>query len=513
MNRRFEMFQYRQALVRMRQGDTDRDIARSGLMGRKKLSRLRERAAARGWLSPDQPPPEEAELAAVFGKKGPLPASCVSSLEAHRSRIAAWADAGVSGTAIHAALRRHHGFSGSYSAVRRMLASIEAARPPKATTILEFAPAEAAQVDFGAGPLITDCRTGVSFKSWFFVMTLCWSRHQYAEFVRDQTVETWLACHRRAFEWFGGVVGRVIIDNPKCAITRACTRDPEVQRAYGELAEGYGFRISPCPPADPAKKGIVESGVKYVKGNFLPLREFRSLDDANHQLNEWVSEVAGNRCHGRTRERPLTRFAEAERALLAALPDVPPALATWEKLKVHRDAHVQSGQCLYSAPHRLVGQELWVRLTPTSVQLFHEHQLVATHPRLKDPGKRSTVREHLPPEAAAYHLHHPQWCREEATRIGSACAALIEALFADRVLDNLRAAQGVLRLAKSYGVLRLEAACARALSFGSPRYRTVKTILAKGLDQQPREPAFEALADTYTRGGRFCRDAQSLLCH
>jgi transposase len=116
-------------------------------------------------------------------------------------------------------------------------------------------------------------------RTWCFVMTLCWSRHQYVEFVWDQSVATWLGCHRRAFEWFGAVPERLIIDNPKCAITRACTRDPVVQRAYAECAEGYGFRIDPCPPADPAKKGIVEAGVKYVKGNFLPTRSFRDLAD------------------------------------------------------------------------------------------------------------------------------------------------------------------------------------------------------------------------------------------
>jgi transposase len=110
------------------------------------------------------------------------------------------------------------------------------------------------QVDFGAGPPITDVHTGEIFKTWFFVMTLAWSRHQYAEFVRDQTVATWLGCHRRAFEWFGGVALRVTIDNAKCAITRACVYEPEVQRSYGECAEGYGFKIDPCPPRDLQKK-------------------------------------------------------------------------------------------------------------------------------------------------------------------------------------------------------------------------------------------------------------------
>jgi transposase len=511
-NRRFEMYQYRQVLVRMRQGDTDRDIERSGLMGRKKLSRLRKTAQDHDWLAAERPLPEDAELAAVFQER-PLPASCVSSLVDHRERITAWVQAGVAGTAIHAALVRNHGYAGSYSSVRRLLQAIDASTPPAATCRLDFEPGEAAQVDFGAGPVMADVMTGASFKTWFFVMTLAWSRHQYVEFVRDQTVETWLACHRNAFQWFNGVVARVIIDNPKCAITRACTRDPEVQRAYAECAEGFGFRISPCPPADPRKKGIVESGVKYVKRNFLPLREFRSLADANRQVADWVMGEAGNRCHGTTREKPLTRFASVEKALLLPLPTVPPVLATWVKVTVHPDTHVKFGLCLYSVPFRLVGQELWLRATHTSVQVFHEHQLIASHPRLKDPGRRSTVRDHQPPQAQAYQLHDPQWCLQEATRIGSACAALIEALFADRVLDNLRAAQGIVRLAKTYGSARLEAACVRALSFGSPRYRTVKTILAKGLDQQAAQTSFDALTETYTRGGRFCRDTKSLLTH
>lgn len=119
-------------------------------------------------------------------------------------------------------------------------------------------------------------------------MTLAWPRHQYAEFVRDQTVATWLGCHRRAFEWFGGCVSRVIIDNAKCAITKACVHDPQVQRAYAECAEGYAFKIDACPPEDSAKKGIVESGVKFIKRSLVPLREFRDLADANRQLHAWV---------------------------------------------------------------------------------------------------------------------------------------------------------------------------------------------------------------------------------
>jgi hypothetical protein len=342
-------------------------------------------------------------------------------------------------------------------------------------------------------------------------MTLAWSRHQYAELVTDQKVFTWLGCHRRAFEWFGGAPSKLIIDNPKCGVTRACYYDPEVQRAYGEFAEGYGFLISPCPPRDAKKKGIVESGVKYIKWAFLPLREFRSLADGNRQLADWVMGPAGNRIHGTTKQRPLTRFTEVERALLRPLPDIPPELASWSHLTLHGNCHLQFDNCYYSAPYRLLHKKLWVRATEKTVQVFHDHELVAVHPRAYKPGSRSTVDEHLPPEAIAYKMRDPQWCLKQASEIGPQCLRLIEALFAHRVLDNLKAAQGVISKAKKYGAARLEAACARAMLFDDPRYRTVKTILERGLDQKPLEPPRASLSGVYTGAGRFTRGGQDLL--
>jgi transposase len=497
----------------MRQGDSDRDIASARLMGRSKLKTVRQVALNQGWLDPGRPLPDDAELAGIFGRNPKLPRSCVSTLEPFRDLLQGWFDADVQGTTIFSALQRNHGYTGSYSAVRRFLLHLKAERGVTATTILEWAPADAVQVDFGAGPVLTH-ESGIALKTWFFVMTLCWSRHQYAEIVLDQTVETWLACHRRAFEWFGGCPGRVIIDNAKCAITKACMYDPEVQRSYASAAEAYSFRIDACPPRDPQKKGIVESGVKYVKRSFVPLREFRDLADANRQLRGWVMEQAGVRDHGTTREQPLARFA-IEKPLLTALPDVPPVLAVWGEVKVHTDGHVVYKKVLYSVPFTLVGKQLWLKATDTVVQVFHRHELVATHARKRKPGDRSTVRDHQPPEAQAWLEHDPQWCLARAKEIGPACHAVILALFNNTVLVNLRGAQGIVRMREKYGDARLNAACERALTFSSPKYRTIKTILDKGLDSQPAAapPQPPAPADTYLNGGRFGRDLQSILLH
>ena len=252
------MFQYRQVLVRLREGDSDRQIGRSGQMGREKVAAFRGLAMREGWLDAGRPVPTEEVIAAAVGTARRA-RSTVSTVEPWREQIAGWLDQGVQGKAIHAALCRDHGFAGSYSAVHRLILSIRAAAPVAATVRLHFAPAEAAQVDFGTGPMLPDA-DGVLRRTWAFVMTLAFSRHQYVEFVWDQTAVTWLGCHRRAFEWFGGVPQRLIIDNAKCAITRACRTEPTVQRAYAECAEGYGFRIDACPPREPQLKGIVEAG-------------------------------------------------------------------------------------------------------------------------------------------------------------------------------------------------------------------------------------------------------------
>jgi transposase len=504
------MYHYRQSLVRMRQGESDRQIAATKLMGRRCAGALRRQAKAQGWLDPARPLPRDEELAAVLCQPKHERAQAQSSLQPFSEVVERWWSEGINGTTIYAALKRQHGFTGSYSSVSRYLRGL-AEKTPRVTTVLEFAPGEAAQVDFGKGPEIVDVHTGEVFKTWVFVMVLAWSRHQYAELVRDQSVETWLGCHRRAFEHVNGVPGKIIIDNPKCAITKACYYDPQVQRSYADYAEGYGFLVSPCPVADPQKKGRVESGVKYVKNNFMPLREFRDLADANRQLMDWVMSDAGNRIHGTTRTPPLKRFVETERALLKPLPRTPPECARWATAKLHGDCHIQLEHCRYSAPWRLVGQTLDVRISETTVRVYHHHELKALHPRLRRPGQRHTLDEHLPPEHVAYKMRDPQWCLKQAEATGPHCHRFVQRLFEHRVLDRLRAAQGVVGLDKRYGATRLEAACRRALYFDNITYRAVRVILEKGLDQHADpQQCFDQLSDAYTGAGRFARDTRKL---
>jgi transposase len=503
------MYEIRQVIQRLRLGESQRAVARTQRIGRTTVGSIERMAASQGWLDPAVPMPDDATLAASF--KTPRKGSQnVSSVAPFREQVLAWHAQGIQATTIRQALARTHGYTGSLSAIYRFL-NREAVVPPPATVMLEFAVGELAQVDFGCGPPIADGPSGESIKTWIFVMTLAWSRHQYAEIVRNQSVETWLACHRHAFEWFNGVPRKIRIDNPKCAITRACYHEPTVQRAYGELALGYRFLIDPCPVRDPAKKGIVEAGVKFIKRSFVPLRVFRDLAHANEQLQAWILGEAGGRVHGSTRERPLERFVQSEQALLQSLPAMAPECPAWVKAKLHGNCHVQFDYCYYSAPFGLVGQTLWLEVAPAAVRLYLGHELVAIHPRLFKPGQRSTVADHLPPDAQAYFMRDPQWCLAQAKTVGPACVALIEALFAHRVVEHLRAAQGVMRLREQFGASRLEAACSRALNFGSPTYRTVKQILKDGLDRQSELLERVELEAPYRGAGRFSRNSSERL--
>lgn len=503
------MYEVRQILQRLRMGESIRQVARTQQVGRATVTAIHNVAVEQRWLDPSTPIPADTILTAFFKLPRKAPQNS-SSVEPYRAEILKWHAQGINAVTMRRALNEKHGYSGSVDSLYRFLRR-EVPELPVATMMLDFAVAEMAQVDFGCGPAITDRVTGERYKTWIFVCTLAWSRHQYAEVVRNQSIETWLACHRHAFEWFNGVPQKIRIDNLKAAITKACYYEPTVQRSYAELALGYSFMIDPCPVEDPQKKGRVESGVKYVKNNFVPLREFHSVAHANELLHTWIMGEAGNRIHGSTRERPLTLFTETEQALLRTLPAMAPECATWSKATLHPNCHVQFEYCYYSAPFGLVGQILWLEITPHILRIYRDHELVATHPRLFKHGAKSTVDDHIPPDAQAYLMRNPQWCLAQARSIGPACLSLVEGLFADRVLDHLRAAQGTIGLSEQYGRRRLESACARALAFGAPQFKTVKQILKQGLDQQPDLIESLELAAPYLGGGRFSRDPGGLL--
>jgi len=477
----------REMLRRFREGQSNRAIAKEVGVDRKTAARYRDWAEGQGLLAGPLPPLGDLHQLLKETLNSAAPPQNISTVEPYRELVVKLRKSGVEIAAISERLKEQ-GYRGSYASVYRFVNHLEP-RAPNATVRVETRPGEEAQVDFGYAGRMIDAESGELRKTWVFVMTLSWSRHQYVEFVFDQKVETWLRLHRNALSFLGGVPGRIVPDNLKAAIVHQSWGDePQAQQSYRECAEHYGFLIAPCRPRKPEHKGKVESGVHYVKRNFLAGREATTLEQANRDVGRWVKTTAGQRIHGTVKEKPLQRFKIELRAL-KPLPISPYDMAVWKRVKLHRDCHVVFNQAYYSAPFRLVGQELWVRGGTQEVQVYtSDYKLVATHTRTHRPGQRVTTVDHLPPEKVPGLVLTRQTCRRQATEIGSATREAVDRLLDHRPEDRLRTAARLLRLGDRFGSGRLEAACTRALRFDDPAYMTIKRILEQGLDAEELSP-------------------------
>jgi transposase len=494
--RRTEMHRL-QDLVRLhRQKTGARETARLLGMGPNTERQFREAIAEAGLLDgPLGALPSLEELRAAVLAKHPLPSlppHQSTSLESYREVITALRNKGLGPRAVFDRLRLEHpGFSGSYSAVKRLFRTMRRAQgvqPQDVAIPVETAPGEVAQVDFGYVGKLFDPTTMTLRKAWCFVMVLGFSRHMVVRVVFDQRIETWLRVHVEAFEELGGVPHTIVPDNLKAAVVRAAFAvddTSELNRSYRELARHYGFMVDPTPPYDAAKKGKVEAGVKYVKGSFFVGRQETDVEDVRRDLRRWVYEIAGTRDHGTTRKQPLEQFEAIERVALRPLPTQPWEPVVWRRASVHRDAHIVLDKRLYSVPWKHIGQPVWVCATAQSVVIYADDQRVATHAR-RGPGYRSTVESHLPDERAALRHRSRAYWEQRADALGGDVGRFIRAVFdCDDVLSQLRTVQAIVTHLETFPVERAQAACRRAEHFGSFSYAAVKAILRRGLDLEP----------------------------
>ena len=276
----------RAILMQLRAGVSQRQIERELKVNRRTVKKCCDWAEQQGLLAGELPPLEALQALLAQTMSEAQPPQNVSTVEDYRAVVEKLVNEKVETMAIYQRLQEK-GFGGTYMAVYRFVRQLKG-QPLRATVRVERQPGEEVQVDFGFAGWLIDPATGKLRRAWAFVMTLSWSRHQYVEFVWDQKVETWLLCHQHAFEYFGGVPERVVIDNLKAAIVKAIQDDPAVQASYQECALHYGFRIAPCRVRTPRHKGKVEQGgVHYVKRNFLGGREATLITQANQEVLVW----------------------------------------------------------------------------------------------------------------------------------------------------------------------------------------------------------------------------------
>jgi hypothetical protein len=348
-------------------------------------------------------------------------------------------------------------------------------------------PGQEAQIDYGYLGSWVDPVGGRRRRVWAFVMVLATSRHMFVRPVLTMDQQAWTQCHVEAFAFFGGVPTRLVPDNLRTGVDRADLYDPKINRSYAELAVHYDTLIDPARARKPKDKPRVERPMPYVRDSFWRGREWTSLTAMQDAAIIWCRQVAGRRSARPLQgAAPISVFDAVEAQALAALPPTPFVLARWSSGTIGPDIHVKVGKTLYSVPWRHIGRRVDARSAGTMVQVFDNGELIATHP-YRATGKRTDF-SHYPPEKIAFRMRTPIWCRTRAAEIGPSAVTVIEELLAVNALFRLRAAQGVLGLAERHGPARLELACAKAIAVGDPSYRTIKGILAAGLEADPPPP-------------------------
>ncbi len=336
---------------------------------------------------------------------------------------------------------------------------------------------------------VVDPRSGEVQETEIFIAVLGASNSTYAEATWTQSLPDWIHSHVRALNAIGGVPEIVVPDNLKAAVNRAHRYEPEINRTYADLAHHFGFAIIPARAAKPRDKAKAEVGVQVVERWILArLRNqtFFSLAELNQAIAALLIDLNG---------RPFKKLPGSRHALFATLdlpalgplPATPYQYAEWKRARVNIDYHIDIEGHYYSVPYALVKHQLDVRCSEHVIEVFHQGKRVASHPRSRLKGRHTTVAAHMPKAHRQYAEWTPTRLIRWAAGSGVATARVVETILAARVhpQQGFRSCLGMMRLGKSYGTERLEAACRRALTIGACSYKSIESILKNELDTRP----------------------------
>src|SRR3954447_6025360 len=360
-------------------------------------------------------------------------------------------------------------------------------------------------------PVIVDRLTGKTQPAQIFVAVLGASNFTYAEASWTQGLADWIGAHTRAFEAIGGVPKLLVPENAKVAVIKACLYEPQVNRTYAEMAVHYDTAILPARPRRPRDKAKVEAAVLIVERWLLGRlrhRRFYSLAELNAAIGELLMRLNEQRSIRRLGVTRRQLLEELDRPALKPLPMEPYVLAEWRARRVGLDYHVDIDRHYYSVPYRHAREQVEVRLTARTVEIFLRGERIAVHRRISGNGKHTTVPEHMP----SSHRRYANWTvdrmRAEAGRIGASTLLLCDMILAERPHpeQGSRACLGIVRLTRAFSAERVEAACMRALEIGARTYGSVRSILDNRLDRRPapkRAADSPAIAHTNIRGPRY----------
>ncbi|HCK82344.1 MAG: IS21 family transposase [Pseudomonadales bacterium] len=317
-----------------------------------------------------------------------------SQLDPFKGRIVRWLEAHpLSAQQVFQRLGEE-GFAGGISIVKDYVRLVRP-RPREAFLTLSFAPGECAQADWGEfGTLAVG---SAQRRLSFFVMVLAYSRQLYVEFSLAQTMEFFLGAQINAFNAFGGVPKKVMIDNLRCGVVQHRRGEPPVfNPRYLDFARHYGFEIVACNVCRGNEKGRAERGVGYVKHNFLQGRELPEFAALNSAAALWLETVANVRVHGETHRRPVDLWTE-ERAFLQAVNPRPFDVGRVLTARADRQFRVTFEGNRYSVPARFAGCPVVLKAYPDRLCVYREEQLIARHARCFDRHQEQADPDHAKP--------------------------------------------------------------------------------------------------------------------
>jgi transposase len=400
--------------------------------------------------------------------------------------------------AIWQELVDRHGFSGGYASVMRFVRKLRGSSSPEAHPVIESAPGEESQVDYGEGPMVRDGVTGKYRRTRLFVMTLGCSRKSVRLLTWRSSARIWCELHEKAFRRLGGATRTVVLDNLKEGVLTPDVYDAALNPLYRDVLAHYGVVALPCRVRHPDRKGKVESGIGHTQRTALKGLRFESLELAQRHLDDWDTRWADTRIHGTTKRQVAAMFAE-ERSHLLALPLEPFRYYQYGKRTVHLDGHVEVDGAYYSSPPGNIGRELSVQWDGHRVRLLDVRtgELLREH-RAQERGRHRTHDADKPaktPSSTASVL-------SRARVAGQHTGALAAQIHHREGEPGVRRILGLLGLAKKHGPIALDEACALALSVGAPSYRFVRRYL----DARPQPPLSLRQVDPLIRDLTHYRD-------
>ncbi len=352
--------------------------------------------------------------------------------------------------------------------------------------------------------------TGEARNAQIFVATLGASNYTYAEAAWTQQLPDWIGAHVRALEYINGCPEVLVPDNLRSGVSQACRYEPDLNPAYQMFAAHYGIAVIPTRVRKARDKAKVEKSVQLVENWILArLRNqtFFSLGELNQAIRECL-QALNDHPFQKWNETRRSLYESVDRPALHPLPATPFEYADWKQVTVGNDYHVEVERHYYSVPYTHVRRKVDIRYTAQTVEMYCRGERIASHVRSSRPGGCTTVREHMPKEHREVLDWTPERLQEEATGIGLCTGRLIERVFecSPHPLQGARTSLGILRLGPMYGSDRLERACERALLIGALTYKSIRSILKKGLDRLPPPeppPPVSAIQHDNIRGAQY----------